>query len=212
MQKTTVPIAGMHCRSCELLIEGELCGIKGVKNVEVNQSKGIAEISYEGNLNYEAVKTGVQKAGYDIGLPVKKPLLTSDFNVYHDIIIFLIAAFFGYVILDIFGIKIAAPAVASHPSSLLVVLLIGLTAGFSTCMALIGGLVLGVSARFSKKNPQATSIEKFKPHLFFNGGRIISYIIFGAVIGWGGSFFPLSGFWFGLMAIFASFGMLLIWI
>src|SRR3989338_2799209 len=173
----------MHCRSCELLIEGELCSLEGIKKVEVSQKKGTAEISYEGNLNYEAVNHIVENAGYAIVLSQKRPLLSKNFNVYQDIIVFLITVFFGYVLLDIFGINIKIPAVANHPSSLFVVLLIGLTAGFSTCMALIGGLVLGVSARFAEIHPGASTVEKFKPNLAFNAGRITSYIIFGAVIG-----------------------------
>lgn len=209
MNKTTVPITGMHCRSCELLIEGELCGIQGVKRAEVSQKRGVAEITYEGQLNYEAVTTTVQNAGYEIGIASKKPFLTKNFNVYQDIFIFLIAVFLGYILLDVFGIKISTPAIANHPSSLFVVLLIGLTAGFSTCMALIGGLILGVSSRFAKKHPLATPLEKFKPHLFFNGGRILSYIVFGAVIGWAGSFFQLSGFPLGLLTVAVSLVMLL---
>lgn len=209
IKTASVPIKGMHCRSCELLIEGELCSIEGIKKVEVSQKRGLAEVAYEGKLNYEAVGSAIEGAGYAIGLPEKKPLLTRDFNVYQEILVFLIAIFLGYVLLDIFGIKITLPAVANHPSSLLVVLLIGLTAGFSTCMALIGGLVLGVSARFAEKHPLATPLEKFKPHLFFNLGRITSYVFFGAIIGLAGSFFQLSGFGLGLLLVFVSIVMLL---
>jgi len=209
IKTASVPIKGMHCRSCELLIEGELCSLEGVKKVAVSQKKGLAEIAYKGNLNYEAVNSTIEGAGYSIGLPEKKPLFTRDFNIYQEIIIFLIAVFLGYVLLDIFGIKIALPAISNHPSSLLVVLLIGLTAGFSTCMALIGGLVLGVSARFAEKHSLATPLEKFKPHLFFNLGRIGSYLFFGAIIGWFGSFFQLSGFGLGMLTVFVSMVMLL---
>src|SRR3989338_1748942 len=209
IKTASVPIKGMHCRSCELLIEGELCSIEGIKKVEVSQKRGLAEVAYEGKLNYEAVGSAIEGAGYSIGLPEKKPLFTRDFNVYKEILVFLIAVFLGYVLLDIFGIKIALPAVANHPSSLLIVLAIGLTAGFSTCMALIGGLVLGVSARFAEKHPLATPLEKFKPHLFFNLGRIVSYLFFGAIIGFAGSFFQLSGFGLGMLTVFVSMVMLL---
>lgn len=209
MKKTLIPINGMHCRSCELLIEGELCSIDGIKQAEVNQKKGSAEITYDGSLNYEAIENAVDKAGYSIGLPQKKPFLTKNFNVYQDIFIFLITVFIGYMLLYVLDIKITLPAVTNHPSSLFVVLLIGLTAGISTCMALIGGLVLGVSARFAEKHPDASPFDKFKPHLFFNAGRITSYLIFGAVIGIIGSFFQLSGFNLGLLTVIVSLIMLL---
>lgn len=209
MNKTTIPIKGMHCRSCELLIEGELCNIKGVKKVEVSQKKSVAEITYDGRLDYEKIKNTVENAGYSIGLSEKKPFFTRDFNVYSQLLTFVVTLFLGYILLYVFDIKISTPSVANHPSSLLVVLLIGLTAGISTCMALVGGLVLGVSARFSEKHPHATPIEKFKPHLFFNAGRIISYFIFGAVIGLVGSFFQLSGIGLGILTVVVSIVMLL---
>lgn len=49
-----------------------------------------------------------------------------------------------------------------------VALITGLVAGLSTCMALVGGLVLGLSARHAKKHPAATTMQKFRPHLYFN--------------------------------------------
>lgn len=209
MNKKTIPIKGMHCRSCELLIEGELEGLTGVQKVEVSQKKGIAEVSYEGNLNYEKISCVIEEAGYSIGVAEKRPFFSRDFNIYAQILIFAITIFLGYILLDVFGIKISTPTIANHPSSLFVVLLIGLTAGFSTCMALVGGLVLGVSAKFSKRHPYATLMEKFKPHLAFNAGRVISYIIFGAIIGLIGSFFQLSGSGLGILTIVVSIVMLL---
>jgi len=81
---------------------------------------------------------------------------------------------------------------SSNYSSLPVVFLVGLTAGVSTCMALVGGLVLGASARFAKQKPLATPWEKFTPHIFFTIGRIIAFFILGGIIGWGGSILQLS--------------------
>ena len=92
IKTASVPIKGMHCRSCELLIEGELCSLEGVKKVAVSQKKGLAEIAYKGNLNYEAVNSTIEGAGYSIGLPEKKPLFTRDFNIYQEIIIFFLNA------------------------------------------------------------------------------------------------------------------------
>src|SRR3990167_5783998 len=89
IKTASVPIKGMHCRSCELLIEGELCSIEGIKKVEVSQKRGLAEVAYEGKLNYEAVGSAIEGAGYSIGLPEKKPLFTRDFNVYQEILVFL---------------------------------------------------------------------------------------------------------------------------
>ena len=42
MNRKIIPIKGMHCRSCEILVEDELSKIPGVTGVEVNQKKGEA--------------------------------------------------------------------------------------------------------------------------------------------------------------------------
>ena len=84
------------------------------------------------------------------------------------------------------------------------------TAGVSTCMALVGGLVLGAAARFSAKNPRATGMEKFTPHIYFNLGRIASYFVLGGALGFLGSIFQLSTSVLGMLTVIVGLVMLLL--
>ena len=169
MNKTVVPIKGMHCRSCELLIEDELKSISGVKKVDVSHKKACAEVYYKDpELKVEDLDRAVQNAGYSVGFSEKPPIFSAKVEDYMDIIYAGIVLFFLFILVDGLGLSKYFAVNPNHPSNLLTVALIGITAGFSTCMALIGGIVLGVSARFSQANASATSFEKFKPHLFFN--------------------------------------------
>jgi len=77
-------------------------------------------------------------------------------------------------------------------------------------MALVGGLVLGAASRFSEKHPRATGFEKFKPHVFFNLGRIGSYFVLGGVIGYAGSVFQLSTSVLGILTVAVGMVMLLL--
>ena len=77
-------------------------------------------------------------------------------------------------------------------------------------MALVGGLVLGMSSKFAKQNPDASGTEKFVPHVYFNLGRIISYFVFGGIIGFAGSFFQLSTSVLGLLTVAVGLVMLLL--
>ncbi len=63
---------------------------------------------------------------------------------------------------------------------------IGIIASLSTCMAVVGGLVLSMSATFAREG------DKVKPQLLFHGGRIVSFFILGGVIGAIGSAFTLN--------------------
>lgn len=67
--------------------------------------------------------------------------------------------------------------------TLFTILLIGFAASVSTCMALVGGLVLAISARYAEKHPEKSIKQKFTPHLYFNAGRIIGFTILGGLIG-----------------------------
>lgn len=211
MKKTTVLIKGMHCRSCELLIEDELTRIPGVCKVHAHENKACAEIYYEtDSLRVDQIEQAVHKAGYEVGLNEKKPWLSKNIADYADILYAAAALFFLYIITDILGLTKLFSVGGGHPTSLVTVLLIGLTAGFSTCMALIGGLVLGAATRYAQKHPNATSGERFTPHLWFTAGRILSYTFFGGVIGAVGSFFQFSGFSLGLLTVAVALVMLML--
>lgn len=209
MNKTVVPIRGMHCRSCELMIEDELSQVPGVCKVEVSEKKATAEIYYDSeDLSLASVARAVKNAGYEIGLREPKPLFSKNIGDYADIFYALVVLFFLYQLVEITGLTKLINTGAGHPSSLVTVLLIGLTAGFSTCMALIGGIVLGVATKFAQSNSTATIRERFTPHLWFNAGRISSYAILGGVIGAVGSFFQISGFGLGLLTLAVALVML----
>lgn len=209
MKKTTVPIKGMHCRSCELLIEEELSSIPGVSRVSVSEKKACAEICYESDtLQVNQIEDAVTKAGYSIGFNEKKPFFSKNIADYADIFYAGVALFFLYQLVSILGLSKLLGVSGGQPTSLVTVVLIGLTAGFSTCMALVGGLVLGTATRFTQKHPNATNMERFVPHVWFTVGRIVSYTVLGGVIGGIGSFFQLSGLTLGLLTLAVALVML----
>lgn len=209
MNTKTVSIKGMHCRSCEILIEDELKDIKGVSSVDISHRTGTATIHYQGkHLNHGDVVQAVKQAGYELGTNEKLPLFSQSPQDYIEFFVgvtVLVLAYFIAKELGIFNLNLVA---SNNFKSLPVVLLVGLTAGVSTCMALVGGLVLGVASRFSQENPAASAKEKFIPHLYFNTGRIVSFFVFGGIIGFIGSFFQLSPSFMGILIILVGISMI----
>lgn len=86
--------------------------------------------------------------------------------------------------------------------------MIGLVAASSSCVAVTGGLLLSVSASYAKSHNPQTSREKFKPHLYFNAGRIASYAIFGGIVGAIGSAIGISPTTTGILTMAAAFLMI----
>ncbi|MBI3887525.1 sulfite exporter TauE/SafE family protein [Candidatus Microgenomates bacterium] len=199
-QKEIIDITGMHCRSCEMLVESELLKVPGVIKVVANQNIGTAEIFHKERLNEKRIEQAVLNAGYSLGKDVK-PWLSRKPKDYRDLAVSVFIILNLYLLAKYFGIFDLNLVKSSNYSSLPIVLLIGITAGLSTCMALVGGLVLGASARFVEKHPNATPLEKFKPHIFFNLGRIATFFILGGVIGFAGSIFQLSSSVLGVLTI-----------
>jgi Uncharacterized conserved protein len=205
-----IPIKGMHCRSCELLIEENLKEISHVKSVEVNYKTGEAFIYYEEQApNQDAISKAICSAGYEIGYLNKLPLFSHDKKEYINLgiaFLFLTAIFFFLKAIGLFNISVDSNF--NNPSWGLVIL-IGLVAGFSTCMALVGGLSLGLSTKFVESHPKATASEKFRPHLFFMAGRIVSYTFFGGLLGLLGTIFKFSALTNGILIILVGIVMLI---
>lgn len=210
MKKVVVPISGMHCRSCEMLIEGKLSDIPEVKKSTASFRRGFVEIFYDiQRPNKDEIEEAIRSAGYAIGTSKQGGFISRNVSDYKDL---GIAAFFLlgiYLLLKDFGfINLDVSGAGANPSGLWIVLLVGLTAGISTCMALVGGLVLGLSARHAELYPEASAWEKFRPHLFFNLGRIVTFALLGALLGLFGALFQLSSPVLGLITIVVGFVML----
>jgi|SRR3989344_5898919 len=203
LKKENYHISGMHCRSCEILVEDNLLRVAGVKKAKVNYKKGVAEIYFDQKPVYAEVEKAVCNAGYTLGINKKRPFISSNPMTYIEL--FFAAGVLAVILmwLKLFGVFNLNFQFSSSPSFLMVIL-IGLAAGVSTCMALIGGLVLGISSRHAELHPETTASQKFKPHLFFNLGRLISYAILGGAIGLIGSVFRLSSSTLGLLIIFVG--------
>lgn len=70
-----------------------------------------------------------------------------------------------------------------HAAGMGAIFVIGLTASASSCLALVGGLLLSVSAKWVESHPKASHWEKFVPLLNFNLGRVAGYFVFGGLTG-----------------------------
>ena len=200
----------MHCKSCEILVEEELSQVKGIKKVLVDHRKDIAEIYYHGaSPNLGAITTAIEKAGYSVGKEEKKGWFSKNTADYQELgiaALFLLGLYFILKGLGLTNINILPSGDGGVTVPL--ILLIGLTAGFSTCMALVGGLVLGLSARHNELHPEASTTEKFRPHLFFNLGRVAGYAFLGGLLGLVGSTIQLSAFSLGILTITVGLVML----
>ena len=63
--KTTIAVKGMHCKSCEMLLQESINDIVGVKSVKADWKKGKVEVEMESANIMEELKDAIRKEGYE---------------------------------------------------------------------------------------------------------------------------------------------------
>ncbi len=176
--KKTLPIKGMHCPSCEILITDKFKEMSNVSVVKPNFNKQEAEVYFTGHLDQKALNMKIQQFGYEIGDP--PTTATAGFGEARKNIVeaFLIAVGLGLIYLIAKEINIIPNINITGNLNLLTVLFLGLVASISTCMATSGALFLSTIGKKTNSLKQA---------IYFSLGRIISYAIFGFIAGLIGS-------------------------
>lgn len=179
----TLPVMGMTCRSCEVRIAKFVGRLPNVEKVTASAVHGRVIVETSARVSPTAIERAINKAGYEIG---HTPWLVSDPKIWMTAGagVLLVAAI--AVIARVTGLAdLASGAGDLSQGGLVVALLLGLAAGVSTCMALVGGLVLGLSSAFQSGRNDVTrgAAAQMRPALVFIGGRIAGYAIFGAALG-----------------------------
>ncbi|MCF7815858.1 MAG: sulfite exporter TauE/SafE family protein [Candidatus Pacebacteria bacterium] len=182
----TFHVSGMHCKACEHLIEDELKEIEYVKTVDVSLSNDTVTISGEfGRANMreivENLTAKLTKHGYTVSLEQKRNVRDwKDFNLAIPLAVGFVAFFIALQKMGIVNL------IGAGEVSFSTVFIIGVVASLSTCMAVVGGLLLSMSATFAKDGSNT------KPQVLFHVGRLVSFFLLGGVIGLIGTAFTLS--------------------
>lgn len=177
MKTYTFHVEGMHCASCVALTESELSEVPEVLRAKASLSNLSIDVTGEfGDKTPEHVARDLSEVlaphGYTLSLERQKRAAGwSDFTLAIPIAAGFVALF---IILQKLGIvNLVTTADVSYGTAFL----IGLIASVSTCMAVVGGLVLSMSANFAKEG------DAVRPQLLFHAGRLVSFFILGGVIG-----------------------------
>ncbi|MCX6719493.1 MAG: sulfite exporter TauE/SafE family protein [Candidatus Staskawiczbacteria bacterium] len=199
MNKHIYKVKGMHCASCEILIEKKLLDLQNIKSADASTSKGEVVIQFEGERpNPERLSKIFKEENYEfseLALSEVKGLSKQNNGkklsptlVGFNIAIIIIIAF---LLLDKMGMS-GFLNVGSQ-SSLIVFLGFGFLASVSSCAALVGGIVLSMSKQWNSLYAENAGIsKKLQPHIMFNAGRVVSYFVLGGVLGLIGSKLQIS--------------------
>lgn len=128
MKKLTIDVAGMHCKSCELLLERSIKDVDSVEKVHASQFKGTVEISYNGNMpDEQKIESIIHESGYTIGKETPLPWFHSNPLKYVETILIAFGLFVIYMVLKMNGFSFGNFGDMSSPT-FGVAFLVGLTA------------------------------------------------------------------------------------
>ena len=212
MKKLNLKVQGMTCSSCEVLIERKLRKVPGVEKVKVSLAKEEAAVECADHVQVEELQDAVKDKGYtlieDSAGASSSSFMLKDKERYSEIGAVLVVIIGAYLLLRQFDLLPKGFGVTDNMSYGFI-FVIGLVAATSTCLAVAGGLLLAVAAKFNERNPHLAGWQKFKPHIYFNAGRIASYTLLGGAIGALGSVLTISSTVTGIITIIASLLMIL---
>lgn len=200
----------MTCVSCEIIIKDELNKIEGIKHINVCHKKKTAEISYEGDkLPFNKISKELKKLGYNGSLnPFKKEIKqkpTLEQWFYSFLIVFSIYMVYKYLkwigLLDWISID-------TENINYGVSFVIGIVASLSSCLVVVGAVVLSFAAKYQAYG--SFYQRNLKPHLLFHFGRLLIFFILGGLLGLIGSFFSLSTSFMSLFTILIA--LVLVWL
>ncbi|MDB5204710.1 MAG: heavy metal transport/detoxification protein [Candidatus Taylorbacteria bacterium] len=179
-------IHGMHCNSCVILTEDKIGSLQNVTSGKSNLKDHTIEVTgdfgdKEPKQIAEELSIQIESLGYSISL--EKQIKENCWSEFKIAIPIALAFAVLFVVLQYAGlVNLVGAGKVTYGTAFV----IGIIASLSTCMAVVGGLVLSMSATFAKEG------DKIRPQLMFHGGRIVSFFILGGVIGSLGSAFTLN--------------------
>lgn len=186
MKTYTLHVSGMHCASCPMLIEGELGDLPNVTKVKASLKHNHVEVTGdfgEKSLEDIAKELTLVTASHGYTLSPEKQKHAAkwhEFGIATPLAVGFIALF---VVLQKLGIvNLVTTSEVSYGTAFI----IGMIASVSTCMAVVGGLVLSMSANYAKEG------DKVRPQILFHVGRLVSFFVLGGVIGALGTVFKIG--------------------
>jgi sulfite exporter TauE/SafE/copper chaperone CopZ len=180
-------VKGLSCKSCVCFVTEKISQIKEVKEVNVSLHKNELVVSGDfGESSEEEVRgllnEKIKAKGYELFTAGTLPSANKkeEFKIAIPVALGFISLF---ILLQKIGIvNLLNVSKVTYGTAFAV----GLIASVSTCMAVVGGLLLSISATYAKEG------QKAGPQILFHIGRIVSFFLLGGAIGALGSTFQLG--------------------
>lgn len=204
-KKNIFHVSGTHCTSCKILIEDALNEQTIVRNARVNLKNETVEVETDSEENPEELAriltSTIQANGYTLSVEKSTKVLQETDTIWKALPIGL-GVLVLFFLLQRSGILNLGLGGQTTPITSFI---IGLIASVSSCLAIVGGLVLSLSAKISQDDVSDT-----KTFTLFHAGRIVSFAVLGGLLGVVGGVVGINFTLTALLGILASVVMVLL--
>lgn len=171
-------VSGTHCASCKIFIEETIKEQDFIQDVNMDLKNEILYIETKNNQNPKELAKILTEKIRSNGYTVSTEKII---NVKQESTLIWKALPIGLGLLALFfliqksGLLNIGIGGSTTPAASFI---IGLIASVSSCLAIVGGLVLSLSAKISQDNVSDT-----KTFVLFHTGRLVSFAILGGILG-----------------------------
>lgn len=205
MKNYTFHVSGTHCASCKILIEDILSEQDFIVRSNVNIKKETIEIETTTQKSQKEIAESLSKLLKEHGYTLS---LEKNIEKKENSASLTLAFIFGIIFLALFvmlqksGILNFGIGGTTTPMT---GFLIGIIASLSSCLAIVGGLILSLSAQVMEDDKRNK-----KPIFLFHIGRILGFAVLGGVLGLIGEVFQINFVFSGILGIIASLVMIIL--
>jgi sulfite exporter TauE/SafE/copper chaperone CopZ len=182
----TLHVHGMHCAACELFIQKKLAALPHVASVAASLAEGSVTVAFEKDVRLDSFLREANRAVGESGYAIRRhPAAKDRISPMQLLYAFLMAAVVmgAFLMLQKLGIARIIGGDAATPP---VAFMIGVVASLSSCMAVVGGLVLSLSSTYAKAGNAKGKL------LSFHAGRVLGFFALGGALGAIGSAFRMT--------------------
>lgn len=196
-------VSGTHCSACKHIIEETLVEQPDVSEVTVSLKDETITLHTTCTDTEEVLvpylTSIISKHGYAVH--TEKAVKKNNSREWAYASIAVVVALLGYVGLEKAGLT---SLIGSSEATLSTAFIVGLVASVSTCLAVVGGLVLSVSATYAQEG------SGWRPQVLFHTGRVVGFFILGGLLGVLGEAMQIGFFGTAILGVLASVVMLIL--
>lgn len=209
LKKYTFHVSGTHCASCKILIEDVLGEQDFVKNILVDLKKEIVEVETDSDKNAEELSEmltdKIRQNGYV--LSVEKTEKTEGDNEIWKALPIGLAFLILFFLLQKSGILNLNFGGKTTPATSFIV---GIIASLSSCLAVVGGLILSLSAKIAQDEQNEKAGTTKKIFVLFHAGRLFGFALLGGILGLIGKAVGVNFMFSAMLGLLASVVMIML--